>query len=87
MDYQAYILNSNNAELHFWFAARLRLTKSFLYLKLLRKINFKSDARPVNPVVNKILFAILDFENTLMNHGIKFHFGLTICGIAKKNVG
>lgn len=66
--------------------AAIRLTKKLLYLKLLKKTNFKSDAKPTNPVINKILFTVLNFENILIDHGIKFPLGLTIYGIAQKNV-
>ncbi len=66
--------------------AAIRLIKKFLFLKLLKITNHKSDAKPTNPIINKILFSILNFENILIDRGIKFPFGLTIYGIARKNV-
>jgi SAM-dependent methyltransferase len=64
----------------------IRLVKKFIYLKLLKRINFEPDSKPINPVINKVLFAVLNFENILIDRGIKFPFGLTIYGVARKNV-
>lgn len=61
----------------------LRMFKKAL-VKLYKKDALKSDARPINKYLNKILFLTLNFENNLAAKGINMPFGLTIYGIAKK---
>jgi len=51
-----------------------------------KKTVYQPDSKPLHPLVNQLLFSILNLENTLINYGIKFPFGLTIYGIAQKNV-
>jgi SAM-dependent methyltransferase len=63
-----------------------RLFKKLLYIKLFKQPGYQSDAKSINPLVNKFLFSILNLENKLINYGIKFPFGLSLYGIAQKNV-
>jgi len=51
-----------------------------------KKSSYQSDAKPINPLLNKILFSVLNLENKIINYGIKLPFGLTIYGIARKNI-
>ncbi len=65
--------------------ALVRLFKKLFFVKLNKK-PYQSDAKPINPLLNKILFSVLNFENKIIDHGIKLPFGLTIYGIARKNI-
>jgi len=60
-----------------------RLLKRIIY-KLKQENTYTTDLENFNSLVDRILFAILNVENFLCRHGIKFPFGLTIYGIAKK---
>jgi len=64
----------------------IRLFKKLLFIKLFKQPGYQSDAKSINPLVNQFLFSILNFENKMINYGIKFPFGLTIYGIARKNI-
>ena len=81
----------SNISLGFWnsilfpLEASIRLMKKLLLLKLIENNSFQSEAMLTSPILNNILFSILNFENILINRGIKFPFGLTIYGIARKN--
>ncbi|MBI4778997.1 class I SAM-dependent methyltransferase [Candidatus Falkowbacteria bacterium] len=66
--------------------AAVRIIKRFLYFRLFKKIDLRPDTKPINSTMNKIFFAVLNLENILIDHGMKFPFGLTIYGVAKKNV-
>lgn len=43
-----------------------------------------TDAANISKNLNRILFTILNFENKLIKKGIKFPFGVSIFGVAKK---
>jgi SAM-dependent methyltransferase len=61
----------------------IRLVKKFVY-RLKQNNTYCTDLENFNGIINKILFSVLNAENFLCKHNVKFPFGLSIYGIAKK---
>lgn len=64
--------------------AILRIFKKIFFIKLFKNKNYKSEARPLNKHLNRVIYYILNFENKKYFPRKFVPFGLTICAIAKK---
>jgi SAM-dependent methyltransferase len=80
----------NEIKMYYWnsllfpFIAIIRCLKKIIYIKLLKKEKFISEAKPMNCFINSLLYVILIFEVCLIKANKSLPYGLTICGYAKK---
>lgn len=80
----------SQVESYFWNSlfflplAALRIFKNLVLIKFLRRKEFRSEARPLNKILNAWLFYLLKLENKLLFKKRWLPFGLTIYGVAKK---
>ncbi|MBL7058561.1 class I SAM-dependent methyltransferase [Patescibacteria group bacterium] len=83
-------VNFVNTEFYYWNSILLpaigtvRLIKRLLFM-FLRKVDHKSEAVSHSPILNKLLFTILNIENKIIQKKIYLPFGLSTFIIAQKN--
>lgn len=79
-----------NIDLNYWNfllffpIALIRFIKKIIFINTLKAQKFSTDAKPLNSLLNKFLFLLLNLENLAIKNNIRFPFGLTIFGSAKK---